>query len=253
MRRTALSLAALAFVAGTLAWSQPQTASVGRVYGMTPKPGMVKQFEEGRKRHMDWHRKQNDTWTWDTWVVETGPNTGNYISTTLDHSFKDFDTWEAKLGAGDTADSETNVAPYLGFNDNSFWMLRADISRMPTGNPTAKMLEVNHYLLKPDGGPQFGAAAKKIHEAIVKSNWPVNYAWYSLVDGGEGPHWVLLIYMNGWADLAEPEPSFDTMLKNAVGPEEFANLMQGITKSIKRQWTEVIRHRPDLSYKPAAK
>jgi len=48
-----------------------ETGQHGRVFVTVPS-GMAQQYEEGRERHMDWHRKQGDTWTWDTWQVETG-------------------------------------------------------------------------------------------------------------------------------------------------------------------------------------
>jgi hypothetical protein len=252
MRRIAsLLLAVFAALLASAALAQEKSVNVGRVFSMTPKPGMSKQFEDGRKRHMDWHRKQNDSWRWETWQVETGPTTGSYVSVTFGHTFKDFDTWEAKLGAADVADTTTNLLPYLTENgDNSFWMVMPDISNMPQGNPNPKMAEVNHFLLRPGSSQDFTDAVKKIDEAIKKSNWPVHYTWYSLVDGGEAPHYVLLIYMNGWADLAEPEPSFPAMLEKGVGRHDAESLMHTIDKAIQRQWTETIRYRQDLSYEP---
>ena len=64
---------------------------------------------------------------------------------------------------------------------------------------------------------------------------------------------MLLIYMNGWADLAGPEPEFPVMLEKAVGRHDAEALMHSVDQSIKREWTETIRYRPDLSYVPGHK
>jgi len=234
----------------SLCFAQDKSVNVGRVYVMTPKSGMVKQFEEGRKRHMEFHRKNNDTWSWLTWEIQTGEGTGSYLSTTFGHTFKDFDTWEAKLGAADAADSMANLAPYLTDNgDNGFWMVLNNISHPSDSMEPSKMAEANHFLLKPGREEKFIDAARKINDAIIKSNWGnAHYTWYMLVDGGQQPHLVLLIDMNGWADLAEPEPPLNAMLEKALGRMDAEAVMHTVNESIQREWTETILFRPDLSY-----
>ena len=56
--------------------------NVCRVYFSTPKPGMGQQYEAGRKKHMQFHRDQKDTWTWNTFAIETGDNAGIYVADT---------------------------------------------------------------------------------------------------------------------------------------------------------------------------
>jgi hypothetical protein len=251
MRKTALALVA-AFVACTalVALGQDKSVNVGWVYVNTVKPGMTKQFEEGRKRHMEWHKKQNDTWQWEMWEVLTGDHAGSYLSVTFGHTYQDLDTWEQKLGAADTADVETNMAPYLASTTGSIWMLEKDSSRLWTGQ-MPKMAEVSHFLLKPGKEADFEDSIKKTNDAINKSNWPPHYAWFSLVDGGEQPHYVLVYYMNGWADFAEPQPSFDVMMEKAVGKHDAEALTHEFDNSIHKEWSETIRFRSELSYMPA--
>ena len=254
MRRIAVLLVVALFACMLpFASAQSGDVNVGWVYASVPKPGMIKQLEEGRKKHMDFHKKQNDTWRWEIWQVETGENTGNYLSTTFGHSWKDLDAWETKMGAADTADGEVNLAPYISSTTASIWMVLKDASRTPPGNETPKMAQVNHFLLKPGKDADFNSIIRKINDAINKSDWPVHYTWYALQDGGEGPHYALLVYLNGWADMAEPNPSFDAMLEKAVGRHDAESLMHSFDETIRREWTETIRFRPDLSYIPAMK
>lgn len=236
-----------------LAPAQDNDVNVGWVHAFTVKPGMTKQFEDGRKRHMEWHRKQNDSWSWQLWEVATGEATGSYYSITFGHSWKDLDAWEAKLGDADTADSNTNMMPYLGGEAASIWMVLKDPSHPSSMSAPPKMAEVNHFLLKPGTEADFNDAIKKINDAIVKSDWPAHYTWYSLQDGGEGPHYVLVLEMSGWADLAEPTPSFGAMLEKALGKHDADAITHSFDHTIQREWTETIRYRPDLSYVPASK
>jgi hypothetical protein len=58
--------------------------NVCRVYFSMPKPGMGEQYEAGRKKHMQFHRDQKDTWTWNTFAIETGDNAGTYVTSSWD-------------------------------------------------------------------------------------------------------------------------------------------------------------------------
>jgi hypothetical protein len=255
MRRiTAIVFAVLISLLALPALAQEKKPDdIGRVYSMVPKAGMVKQFEDGRKRHMDFHRKSNDTWTWLTWEITTGPATGSYFSTTFGHTWKDFDTWEAKLGAGDAADGAVNLDPYIASGVTSIWMVMPAVSRMPESMTPPKMQDVSHFMLKPGHEDDFNYAIRKITEGINKTNWPAHYVWYMLVNGGEGPHYVLTIPHENWADMAEPDPPFPVMLEKAFGRHEAEELMEAVGKAVAHQWTEMVTLRADLSYMPNSK
>jgi hypothetical protein len=254
MRKFVTFVPALVFLALALpALAQQSPANLGRVVAMVPKPGMAQQFEEGRKRHMEWHRKQNDTWAWETWQVQTGDASGVYLSITFGHTWKDFDAWEAKYAKGDEVDAAKNMDPYLVADTSSLWAFRNDVSRPPEGNEPSKMASVIHFILNSEGVNEFNIANRKIHEAIGKTNWPVHYQWYALVNGGEQPHFVLVLPHNSYAEMAPQEVSFEAMLEKAYGREDANALLRSLEKTIKRQWSEIIVYRPDLSYRPAAK
>jgi len=249
IRKIQFGLAGIFFTLATMAGlAQEKAVNVGQVYLMTPKPGMIKQFEDGRKRHMEFHRKHNDTWSWETYQITTGEQTGDYLSVTFGHTWKDIDTWEAKLGDADLADGDVNMTPYLANTTSSVWMYMADVSRSTTGDTPDKMLEVQHYMLKPGASDDFQYIIGKIHAAIGKESWPVHYRWYSLMNGGQGPHYVLVIPHDNWADMAGPDLGFDAMLEKALGKHEAEALTHDLFKTIAHEWTEMLVYRPDLSY-----
>jgi hypothetical protein len=201
---------------------------------------------------MEWHRKQADAWAWFTWEVETGDRAGTFITGTFGHQWKDFDDWEAKLGKGDTADGALNLAPFAGSQANGFYTLVPDVSRLSGATEPPPMTELTHYQLKFGSEQEFRAAIKKIHEAIGKSTWKVNYEWYELVDGGDHPGYVLAFPLKGFADLAPPDPPFPAMLEKALGQYEAQEVMKAVDRCVKAARTEIIRYRSDLSYAPAA-
>ena len=105
MRKLELSMCATV-VASLLclpALAQETPGTVARIGVFEPKPGAAAQFEQGRKKHFEFHRKENDTWSWFTWEVISGEHEGTYITGTFGHQWKDFDAWE-KLDRADTAD-----------------------------------------------------------------------------------------------------------------------------------------------------
>src|SRR6185369_11250001 len=111
--------------------------NVCRIYFSTPKPGAAQQYEAGRKKHMQFHRAQKDTWAWRTFLIETGENAGNYVSSACGHAWKDFDDWEQRMGKADTADGEVNMTPYVQSQQNRFYVYRADMSLAPPNQPPA--------------------------------------------------------------------------------------------------------------------
>jgi hypothetical protein len=250
MRRTTWFLSAsLAFPAFLTA--QP-TGSVARVFVTQVKGGQTAQYEAGRKRHMDWHRKQADTWAWFTWEVVTGERAGSFLAGTFGHQWKDFDDWEAKLGTSDAADGALNMAASTASQVNGFYLHMPEVSRGPGGEPPP-MSELTFYRLNFGADQEFRSAIKKAHEAIGKSTWKVNYAWYEMVNGGDHPTYVLAFAMKGFADLAPQDPPFPAMLEKVMGAYDAQEVLKAIDRSVKSARSEIVRYRPDLSYVPAAK
>jgi hypothetical protein len=238
-------------VGAALAADQPGT--VGRVYVNFAKPGMTAQYEAGRKKHMEWHRKQGDSWTWNVWQIETGERAGAYLVATTKHHWKDLDDWEKKLGDADGADAQVNLVPFTGSGANGIYNLLLDVSHPTEGDAVPPMAELVRYQVKVGGEAQFLSATKKIKDAILKSGSSWHWGWWELVDGGEHPEYVLVFAMQGWADLAPPETPFPALLAKAYGEYEAGQILSSINDSVKSVRSEVIRYRPDLSYVPSAK
>ena len=191
--------------------------NVCRVYFSMPKPGMGQQYEAGRKKHMQFHRDQKDTWTWNTFFIETGDNAGTYVTSSCGHAWKDFDEWEARMGKADTADGATNMSPHVQNGRNGFYVYRSDMSLAPANQPAAPMTAVTIFVLHPGAGPDFIAAIKKVNDALGKqADWPKTSGWLQLVNGGEGPTFVLLNSRKNWADFAPLPKTLADVLNDSL-------------------------------------
>jgi hypothetical protein len=260
--KTALAAAMLFAVsccAQTASSSSPSTQAINaqnannicRVYFTKPKPGSDQQYEAGRKKHMQFHRAQKDTWTWNTWLIETGDNTGTYVTSSCGHAWKDFDEWEARMGKADTADGAINLSPYSAGGSNSFDVYRSDMSLAPANQPPAHMTSVAVYVLHPGAGPDFVAAIKKTNEALSKqADWPKTSGWLQLVNGGEAPTFILLTARNNFADFAPLNKSVADVLNEVYGKEAADQIAKTIRDSTARIFTEMASYRRDLSYVP---
>jgi hypothetical protein len=254
-----------ASLSGLLSWGQTasptgattqqinaQNASnVCRVYFSTPKPGSTDQYEAGRKKHMQFHGAQKDTWTWRTYAIETGDNAGTYVTSTCGHAWKDFDEWEARMGKADTADGNVNLTPYVQGGRNGFYVYRADMSLAPPNQPQSPMTAVTVYVLHPGTAPDFVAAMTKIRDVLSKQqDWPKNSGWLQLVNGGEAPTFVLLTSRKNWAEFTPLPKTPLEIATEALGKEAADALAKTIRDSTAHLFTETALYRPDLSYEP---
>lgn len=252
-----------AVLCATLGWAQttgqPTTQSVNqqnaknycRVYFSRPKPGMDLQYEAGRKKHMQFHRSQKDTFTWNTWLIETGDNAGTYVTSTCGHTWAEFDEWEARMGKADTADGATNLTPYVQGGSNGFYVYRSDMSLAPANEPPAPMTAVTIYKLKPGTAPDFAAAIRRATDAISKqADWPKTSGWLQLVNGGDSPTFVLLNARKNWAEFAPLAKTPLDVMTEAYGKETADQIQKTIMDSTAHLSTEAATYRPDLSYIP---
>jgi hypothetical protein len=225
--------------------------NICRVYFTTPKGGSASQLEQARQKHMQFHKSQGDTWTWNTWEISTGEHTGTYVTSTCGHVWKDFDDWDKKMGKVDAADAAASMGPFQQASWNGFYVYRADMSLAPADRAPSAMDSVTIYVLHPGTAPEFTAAVSKINAALSKqSDWPKTSGWLQLANGGEGPTFVLLNARQSWADYAPLDKSVADVLNEAYGKEGADATLKVIRDSTAHVLTETAVYRPDLSYLP---
>lgn len=235
--------------ASASAMNGPDAHNICRIFFAVPKPGSEMQLETARKKHFQFHKQQGDTWTWNTWTIQTGEHTGTMVTSTCGHSWKDFDDWEKKMGKADTADALAGMGPLEAKTWNSFYEMRADMGNEPAGQAPSAMDSVTIIELHPLAAKDFSDAAIKIKDAFEKQpNNPKNSTWLQLVNGGDGPTFVHLSGHQGFADFADTGKPMLDVVTEAYGKDGADAIYKTLHNSIAHVSTEVAVYRPDLSY-----
>jgi hypothetical protein len=226
---------------------------VTRVVIWKAKPGMAAKLEAGLKVHNAFHGKKGDPMPHHTYVVTSGPNTGDYVRVAGGRNWKDFDA-EAAWGKEDQADSAINTDPYLASAMPMYYRMRADLSHMAPGSAPAAMYSLAHLRLKIGRVDDYEQVSKQGKEAADKAKWPRYWTVFTLINGGDAPTWVISQPRDKFADFNPPEgKTFAEMLEEQLG-ESAARLRQEMSDaSVASVFTEIIEYRADLSYTPAAK
>src|SRR5689334_10700839 len=95
--------------------------SVAHLVVWEPKPGMARDFEEGYKRHLQWHRKNCDSWTWHGWMISSGERRRYFMDGTFSHAWTDLDAPVSP--AADSADNDINTIPYATVRSSATYEL----------------------------------------------------------------------------------------------------------------------------------
>jgi hypothetical protein len=249
-----MKLAATLCAAGFLAagaFAQDKPGNIAGLEFQTPKNGMVKQYEEGRKAKVAWHKQQKDRTPLFVSEVLTGEHTGNYVVGRFGMHWADMD----KPSVTDAADLEQYnkvIAPYVEKLTAAYYEFLPKWSN-PSTDMNTKYIEVVTFHVKYGKGDDFRSAVAKVHEANQKVNAPTHYSWYRLVNGGHGGTYVLTFDHANWASF-EDDPAIKPLrdrLREAFGEQEAMSVIERLNGSIEGTYSELVQTRPDLSYMPA--
>jgi hypothetical protein len=250
MMKFAATLCALGSLAvGALAQDKP-----GNIAGLefqTPKSGMVKQYEEGRKAKVQWHKQQKDTQPLFVSQIVSGEHTGQYIVGRFGMHWADMD----KPSVPDAADMEEYnkvVSPYVEKMFAAYYEFLPKWSN-PSPDMNAKYIEVITFHIKNGKNDDFRSAIARVHEANQKLNSPGHASWYRLVNGGPGGTYVLTFDHANWASF-EDDPAMKPLrdkLREAFGEQEAMSVIERLNGSIEGTYSDLIQTLPDLSYMPA--
>lgn len=226
---------------------------VTRVVIWKAKPGMEAKLEAGIKAHNALHVKKGDPKPHSTYSVVSGPNTGNYVRVAGGRNWTDFDA-EAAWQKEDQADSAINTDPYIASTEVMYYRMRPDLSHMQPSTTPAAMYSLAFLKVKIGKVDDLEQAQKQAKEAADKAKWPRYWTVFTLLNGGDGPAWVVSQTREKFADFNPPEgASFAGMLEEQLGKDATRLRQEMSDSSVAGVFTEIIAYRPELSYTPAAK
>lgn len=241
IRRSAM---ALCLVLSPLAPSQAQSGDAAHFYAYQPRAGQTAAFEEGYRRHLDWHRAHHDPLAWYAWTVEDGPHAGWFADASLGEPFAAFD--RRVDPAGDGADFTRTAAAYaIPVARPSYRLLRAFSTGTPleSRHPSPR-LEVTYVELRPGTTQRFERVLGALHDRLAHSAGVPAHTWYRLVAGGRTPQYMLTVARADWASYDAFPEGIERQL--ADDPAALADL----AASVRGMSTETWRYRPELSLLP---
>jgi hypothetical protein len=247
--RTCLVASVVTLFAAPGVAQQPPAESVIQVIRQKPRPGMEQQYEAGRKKHMAWHKSQNDPWTWNVFEIITGPDTGSYLITTVGHQWADLDTWLAKYGAADTADSAAAMGSASAGAQVSYWTQLNTISRLPPADQRSPLLTLTVYRVKPGHDTSLLAAIGKLNKALEGAKYPIHSIWYRLASGGDVPSYAVVAPRANMAALG-PVPSLMQAVEAQLGKPATDALVKEFFDNVTGATSELLQRRDDLGYMP---
>jgi hypothetical protein len=230
--------------------AQEQPAVVGALERQTPKNGMIKQYEDGRKQKAAWHKQQNDTAPLYVWEIRSGEHTGSYVVGRFG-SWADLDK-PSVPEAADLEEYNNVVSPYVQSLSTSYLEFMPKVSNAGNMSGPSKLSEIITFEVRPGHDDDFRSGIERVTEGAKKTQWPVNYLWYVLASGGRTGTYILVIPHASWADFADKPgtKSFQEMLKDAFGQAEADSVVKRLDSSIESEMTEAVEFRSDLSYIP---
>ena len=148
-------------------------------------------YETARKKHMQWHKAQNDPWEWDVFELITGPDTGAYIITSGNHQWKEMEDWTAKHEPADSADAAAAMGFAITGSQRSYWTQLNSISRLPPQGERLALATVTYYRVKPGSDLAVRAAIAKVNAASrcrqVSHCSPSGTSWRTAATGRPTP------------------------------------------------------------------
>jgi hypothetical protein len=238
-------------LAATYAFAQqPDQPNLAWIEYQRPKPGMSKQFEEGRKQKASWHRERGDTVPLYVWETLMGEGTGTYLVGLLNQTWAGLDRPAAEESA-ESDEFARAIGPTVERVVSRLFSARLDLSRPPADPAPSAYAALLSFKVRYGRMAEFNSLVQMYYEATGKAENVQPFIWYDLVYGGEGGTVVLSLPRNSWQDLAPTARSTRALLEETLGSAKADLFTRTLAEVVESQSSELIRFRPDLSYIPA--
>lgn len=237
-----LSAAAALLFAATNVQAQEKTAAF--LYAYSIKPGARADFDNGYKKHLDWHTGKNDRLVWYGWYVVAGDNVGMFVDGTFGASLADIDARPDLPGDG--ADFAATAAPHADaawYGSYRYLPEASTADTLERREPSA-VLDVYRIEIAPDAMAAFETALAK----LAANGEGAGVAWYRPALGGDLSTYLALAPRTRWQDLEGYDSLRGLFLRSGGGD---AKAIDNALKLVRFVKSEIWSYRADLSYFPA--
>lgn len=243
----AVALLCGATLSSTSVQSEPANGRAAFLFEYRPKPEMERRFEDGYRRHLEWHRRNHDTLPWYAWSVTTGDRVGVFIDGTLGIPFSAFD--QRIEPAADAVDFDQTASAFATPLARRVYRLRPELSG-PAGldrRTPATDLDVLRLVLNPGSEALFEDPLRR----LVQAGSSRSLLCYQLVAGGEMPGYLIAIPHRGWGQYEDKQSLSDLLSDQLLATGSAASSSHTTKEIIARVVvSETWTYRPELSLIP---
>lgn len=222
--------------------AQDHDSNLARFTVLIPKDGMQRQFEDGYKRHLQWHIDNGDTWNWYGWTIASGKRLGYFVDATFGRSWADFD--KPVNPAKDSADLDINVRPFAKAYTQFVCAFLPEFSRGTNADLSAALPQIISFKINPGQELAFEKFLAGFHKEWQKNEPEQNYLWYRIEDGEDVPQYLLFLPHWNFTEKRKTENFLAKLWK------QNPSLQSVFQTSVAEISGETMRYRADMTYIP---
>jgi hypothetical protein len=221
-----------------------QEGPAAHFYVYRINPGALSQFEDGYRRHLNWHRSHHDPLVWYGWTVADGNRDGYFIDASLGEPFAAFD--HRVDVEQDGVDFGFNVTPYVTPVEKVAYALLPELSfGTPLENrKPSDTVQVTYFDIRPGTEARFQEAIGAVRRALAATPGAPPHTWYRLVTGGDKPQYLLMVARANWASYDR----FNKEVSDLLAGNQHA--LDDYSAAVRKATTETWKYHPDLSNLP---
>lgn len=247
-----LKLIGLSMLVGLL-WLTPLQAQetenegIARAVMITPKAGHTDTLLTAIKDYHKWvaNFEGHHRYTW--YAILTGPNTGKFLARTGNHNWADFDAeydWQEEAGEV----FRSNVRPHIEQMEVQFTSPMNEFSHRPESYEGFTHFAVQDWYVKNGHWGKFRRGLGTIVGHLKAGGFKGYFTFYNVESGGYGGQVRLVSPNKGWADMADSDPSFASIMIEALGGEEqFEAFMADWSSTFKQGANWMVRRMAEAS------
>ena len=214
-----------------------QTNNIAHFSVWKPKAGQEQNFEQGYKKHLQWHASNEDAWSWYGWYIISGPRVDYFIDASFQHAWSDFD--KPVNPAGDAADNALHTEPFGDFKGSFKVKYLPSLSIADAQSLQSNFLR--YITLTVTDGEQAKSCLEKL-KASYQAKGLKHFLVYEMIDGGQLDQFLLLIGYNNFEAFGQTDNI----------REELSNIERQLkTKVFTGIHSENLRYKADMSLFPS--
>jgi len=222
IRNSLLSLLLLTiWITPVIAQDTEENEGVAIVVLMTPKDGQAKALGEAITNYHHYMADKEGSLRFSWFSVLSGPDTGSFIARSGNHDWADFDgAYDWQEDADEKFANE--VTPHMQDSVIRYTVSEQDWGIWPESLDGYTLFSVTEWHVQPGKINAFRNALTRVDGILKEGGFPNHYSFSRVASGGNGYTLMLASPRKNFADMSPKDPSFFSIMSQAMGGDEAA-------------------------------